>query len=111
MSNIAPTTSDEILAFCDVIQKRIAEHFAKHLDRLTPPTVSPDKGGRKFIRIVRQDVDGSGRSVIVFVEKSTGLIWKPDGWKGPEKNFPRGNIRDERGGQGAVTENGSAATC
>ena len=86
-------TDTDILDFCASIEQQIIEHYRRmDYDKLTPPKVRPDKGGRKYVRIVSEDA--SSRSVIVFVERETGDIWKPAGWKGPERNFRRGNIRD-----------------
>ena len=53
-----------------------------------------DPGGRKFLRIVSAQSNGNGRSAFLFVEMSTGDLYKPASWKGPERNFPRGNLRD-----------------
>lgn len=60
-----------------------------------PPQLSQDPNGIKFVRIV--STDGPSRSALAFVEKATGDIFKPDGWKKPAKGV-RGNIyRDARG--------------
>jgi hypothetical protein len=52
-----------------------------------------DPNGRKYIRIVREDVKpgAQGRSVHCFVDASNGDILKADGWKKPAKHA-RGNI-------------------
>ena len=52
--------------------------------------------GPKWIRVFEQDVGQDGklrdsRSVYCFVEKATGYIYKPDGWKRPAKGV-RGSI-------------------
>ena len=46
-------------------------------------------GGRKWIRIV------SDGSAFCFVKAEDGTIWKAASWKGPAKNFSRGNIFDK----------------
>lgn len=56
-------------------------------------TFSTDGAGRAFVRIVRADSCG-GRSAYCFVERATGLIFKPAGWKGPARNFSRGSITE-----------------
>jgi hypothetical protein len=47
--------------------------------------------GPKYVRVV---TGGKGsRSVYCFVERATGTLLKPGGWKGPEpKKIPRGSI-------------------
>lgn len=49
--------------------------------------------GMKYIKVI-QSSNGSSRSVHSFIEKSTGLIFKPAGWKAPTRNFSRGNVAD-----------------
>lgn len=96
MSDLSAVTDSEILAFCLAIETRMGQYFTMHYSNLTCPTVRPDTGGRKYIRIVQEDPDsGDHRSVVCFVERSTGLIWKPASWKAPTKNFSRGNIRED----------------
>ncbi len=92
MTDHTPATHDEIVNFCAEIEESYRKYFAQHYDKLSPPKVYPSKGGRKYVRIVREETHGSGRSVICFVEKATGLIWKAAGWKAPALNFSRGNI-------------------
>jgi hypothetical protein len=54
--------------------------------------------GPKYVRVVTRDVneDGSlgGGTATAFVERTTGNIYKPASFKGPTKNFVRGNIFD-----------------
>jgi hypothetical protein len=47
--------------------------------------------GPKYVRVVRVD---SQRSAYCFLDYE-GKIWKPAGWKGPERKNPRGSIFDE----------------
>lgn len=88
-----PVTDAEILEFCAHLQSVSDAHYAKNYDRLTPPDFKPDPGGKKYIRICRR---GPGEhSAVCFIKREDGSIWKPAGFKGPERNFPRGNIRDK----------------
>ncbi len=52
--------------------------------------------GPRYVRIVTRDVkpDGGlgGGSATAFVERTTGNVYKPASFKGPTKNFVRGNI-------------------
>jgi len=53
-----------------------------------------DAPGRRFVRVVSQAKHPgkhSGRSVYVFIELSTGDVYKPAGWKGPAKHV-RSNV-------------------
>ena len=54
---------------------------------------------RKYIRVVRAD-RSSSRSAHCFIDKTDGNVYKPASWKGPIKNFPRGNIFTTRIGVG-----------
>ena len=45
--------------------------------------------GPRYIRVVRQD--GACHSAHCFVDRTTGDVLKPAGWKGPAKHS-RGNI-------------------
>ena len=51
-------------------------------------TVTVDKPGRKFVRIVQKYTSdhGSGRSVHAFVELATGKLIKAAGWTAPQKD-------------------------
>lgn len=70
-----------------------AAYYARAFPTLSPSTYSIDPNGRKYVRIV-STVGGTTdqRSVHVFVERATGLIWKADGWKKPTLNKSRGSI-------------------
>lgn len=46
--------------------------------------------GKKYVRVIIKDNHG-GQSVFCFVDKETGDVLKPDGWKKPAKHA-RGNI-------------------
>ena len=87
-------TDNELTDFCSKLAVKARKYFAEHYTNLSPPAFHADTGGRKYVRIVRSDDRGYGsRSVVCFVERSTGLIWKAASWKAPAKNFSRGNIR------------------
>ncbi len=87
-----PVSDTDILAFCGKLAAKNVAYFDKHYPNLSAPSFYPSKGGRKYVRIVRADNPGPGRSVQCFVERSTGLIWKAASWKSPATNFPRGSI-------------------
>lgn len=80
--------------------------FCEHLTRMAERsgnffrvTFEVEKPGKVYTRVCRCERNRDtgelvSRSAAWFVERSTGLIWKPDGWKRPAKNFPRGNVYD-----------------
>lgn len=47
--------------------------------------------GKRYVRVVRADVNGSSRSAYAFIDIGTGDILKPASWKAPAKGY-RGNI-------------------
>lgn len=49
--------------------------------------------GRRYVRIVKSDNEGSHRSVWGFVDKTNGDVLKAASWKAPAKHA-RGNIFD-----------------
>lgn len=55
--------------------------------------------GGKYFKIV-QGLEGKGKSVIAFVDKQTGDIYKAAGWAKPAKHA-RGNVLDDSGGADA----------
>ena len=108
---IKPTSfSDAMDKFCSKLtenSKPEVERF-NHMDKVT---YKPD-GGRKFIKVkyytdrIETDYETGEKKILVdtkgsihcFVEKTTGDIYKPAGWKAPYtkgNNCVRGNIYDK----------------
>ena len=87
-----PVTDRDLTSFCSKLASKTARYFAKHYENLDPPVFTVAPGGRKYAKIVRRDSHGHGASVVCFIEKSTGLIWKAATWSAPAKNFHRGSI-------------------
>jgi hypothetical protein len=89
------TFDDALADFVNAIQKRDDERMQRDFAILCvngrANKFYADPNGRKYIRIVREDVKGSGRSVHCFVDAANGDILKADGWKRPAKHA-RGNI-------------------
>src|SRR5262245_56069482 len=73
-----------------------------HADGFLPPVFPPrlsGEGGPRYIRIVAASyANDSDRRAFCFIARDTGDVFKPKGWKGPEKNFARGNIFDAQNG-------------
>ena len=107
---IKPTSFDEAMnVFCDRLEENCKPYVDKfnHMDSVT---FRPD-GGVKYIKVksfqvnvetdyetgVKRLVGGLKGSIHCFVERTTGNIFKPAGWKAPYlkgNNAVRGNIFD-----------------
>jgi hypothetical protein len=93
--------------FVQGIQNKLNEHYAQHLDNLTPPSVTV-RGGSKYWKIVTE-ADNRGYSVFGFVRKEDGAILKPASWRAPFVKGPsavRGYVTDSLNGMGSVTPYG-----
>jgi hypothetical protein len=57
------------------------------------------KAGRRYVKVYRENsLDFLALcSLVCFVNKDTGDIWKAASWKKPALNFPRGNIYNLKG--------------
>ena len=107
---IKPTSFDEAMEkFCNKLEENVKPYVAKfnHMDSVTFRA----DGGVKYIKVksfqvnIETDyetgqkrlVGGLRGSIHCFVEKTTGDIYKPAGWKTPYtkgNNCVRGNIYD-----------------
>ena len=108
---IKPTSFDEaMMKFCDKLKENCKQYVEKfnHMDSVEFKPC----GGVKYIKVksfttnvdtdyetgkktLRKDTNGS---IHCFVEKTTGDIFKPAGWKAPYlkgNNAVRGNIYDK----------------
>ena len=70
------------------------EHYESKFSRLKVPEVKVSEGG-KFYKVYKDEGEYH-KSVWFFVGKEDGLIWKPAPWKAPARNFPRGNILEDK---------------
>lgn len=84
------TFETQLATFVIDIQKNVNSHFEKNFPRLTAPTILVEHG-KKYTKIIKQDVGSAGRSVFCFVERETGNVLKAESWKRPAKGV-RGNI-------------------
>ena len=107
---IKPTSFDEAMsAFCTRLEENVKPYVDRfnHMDSVT----FRQDGGTKYIKVksfqvnidtnhetgVKKLVGGLRGSIHCFVEKTTGNIFKPAGWKTPYtkgNNAVRGNIYD-----------------
>ena len=108
--NIKPTSFDDaMVVFCQKLEQDATQYIEKfnHMDSVK----FRQDGGKKYIKVkyfqtnvetnhetgVKTLVGGERGSIHCFVEKSTGNIFKPAGWKTPYLkglNAVRGNIYD-----------------
>lgn len=96
-SSLGPATEAEIAAYLAALNAQsVTSNAAKGYRPEVARVYSVETGGRKFLRVVAKDRTGVGRTAFLFIEVATGDLYKPAGWKGPARNFPRGNIRDLR---------------
>ena len=92
------------------VQKKIDAYFKKDLPNLEPDILEIKKG-KRYIKINRKNVSGSGLSVFAFIDAKKGDtygdILKPASWKAPAKHA-RGNVFDGNHGIGSIGVYGPA---
>jgi hypothetical protein len=76
--------------FLSAAQDKINVYFVTNFAGLAAPTLVLDRN-RKYVRVVKEDAIGSGRSVYCFINTENGDILKGS-WKAPVKKGVRGNI-------------------
>ena len=102
-----PAAFDARLAdWLGAMQEKIDAEYAAQYKNVKPPILEIEQGAR-YIRVVNTDAYGTSRSAFVFIDKNTGDVLKPAGWKGPAKHA-RGNIFDAKGGLGWMGVYGAA---
>lgn len=69
--------------YIDALNERCGEYFAHHYPNIEPPAFGFEIGS-KFIRIYQES--GSHRSVHAFLDRATGDVIKPAGWKAPQRD-------------------------
>lgn len=96
INNMQPVTPEELNAFISALSAALNAY-----GRAEYPTTDLNwevcfhDGGVKYARVSKRVEGPSGqhRGVHCFVDLSNGNILKADGYKGPCKKNPRGNIR------------------
>ena len=108
---IKPTSFDEAMGkFCNKLEKNVIPYIEKfnHMDSVKFEAC----GGRKYIKVkyfqtnidtdyetgVKTLLEDKNGSIHCFVERTTGDIYKPAGWRAPYtkgSNAVRGNIYDK----------------
>jgi hypothetical protein len=85
------TFHDMLTLWLEAANKMLSEYMAKNFPSQQESLTYEE--GQKYVRIVKTSANGSSRSAFVFINKETGEIFKPAGWKAPAKHA-RGNIRN-----------------
>ena len=112
MDQILEQKIEEWLANC---QKMINEHYDKCFKNLTPSILKLD-GGKKFLRVVTENIGTMGKSAFAFIAVEDGNtktlgaykkgdILKPATYKAPAKHA-RGNLFDNSNGMSMMSPYG-----
>ena len=80
--------------FLTQCEEMLQEHYSEKFSRLQVPEIKVYTGA-KYYKIAKKD-NSRNESVWFFVSKEDGLIWKAASWKAPARNFPRGNILEDK---------------
>ena len=80
--------------FLDQCVVLLNDHYDSKFPNLLRPQVKVKAGGKYYK--VYQDAGEYHKSVWFFVSKEDGSIWKAASWKAPARNFPRGNILENK---------------
>src|SRR5438477_10290467 len=92
MTNNATTFDAALTSFLAALTVREEAYIKANFSLLTPGVFSVSPGGKRYVRVVKADANGTSRSVHCFVERATGNIYKAAGWKAATLNHVRGNI-------------------
>ena len=89
-----PEVEFHLEGFINECEEMLKEHYSKKFNSLNLPEIKVYPGS-KYYKVAKQ-INNYQQSVWFFVGKEDGLIWKPASWKSPAKNFPRGNILEDK---------------
>ena len=89
-----PEVEFHLQDFVGECAEMLNEHYNVRLPNLSAPEVKVSEGG-KFYKVYKDEGEYH-KSVWFFVSKEDGLIWKAASWKAPARNFPRGNILEDK---------------
>lgn len=95
-----------------IVNKYYATNFADS-PHMVPPRLEIDNpDAPRYLRVVSVNRTSQGdvpmsRSAHAFIDRTTGDVLKPAGWKAPAKGV-RGNIHDGRNGLGRMGPHGPA---
>lgn len=108
---VMKATREAVQKFVERAQEMCRKQHARLYPKLVKngwlPTLEIMEGQR-YYRIVHKDKPSSPSGYAwCFIDKRSGDILKPAGWKGPAKHA-RGNIFADDGGMGGVSQYGAA---
>ena len=89
-----PEVEFHLPEFLNECEEMLKEHYSQKFKNLEVPEIKVYPGG-KYYKIAKKD-NNHNESVWFFVGKEDGLIWKAASWKAPARNFPRGNILEDK---------------
>lgn len=96
---------DKLDAYVKMVTDITNEYFKQNLPDNDKPFFTVDPKGKKYARIVQNEIRGDSRSVHSFVNMENGDILKASGWNVPAKHA-RGNIFADDRGISALTPSG-----
>lgn len=86
------STNEVIQRYLDLLHTKAVEFYrTTYPGTLTPPTYTLEPGS-KYIRVVSDN--GRHRHVHSFIDKTTGDLYKPAGWKAPAKGVRYNLFKD-----------------
>lgn len=91
MTTTTPVTTETLTAFVALLQKPIDAHTAA---MNIPGNIGTKIGyelGKRYAKLIAHAGNGQ-RSAFGFVDMTTGDVYKAASWRGPERNFVRGNV-------------------
>lgn len=83
---------EALTAYLERLNAAEVERYAQNYPNSKVPSYVILGRGHKYDRVARVEAHETCGCAVAFVERETGMIWKPAGYKGPERNFPRGNV-------------------
>jgi hypothetical protein len=102
----------QLSGFLAAAQSKVDDYMKRNGFRGNP--VIETEEGPKFIRVIRAEYNDPKnptqaltRSAYCFIEKATGQVFKPAGWKAPERKNPRSNIFADDFGASGVDHHGA----
>lgn len=94
--------------FLNALQARLTEHKERNKLTYFDSCRVTATEGKKYFKVYREEIMGGAshhRSIVAFVDKTTGDIFKPATFKTPAPHA-RGNVLSEQNGMEAITPAG-----